>query len=83
MSNETQDRWRATIEAYARNEIGTLPSTIGVYMRLLYRDMFGEDVPYCTCSSRFRDAAIKIVAEWQKKKKKKTTKKVETDEAEG
>lgn len=72
--SETTDRWDATIEAFARKEIGAMPSTIIHYMQMVYRDLFGVAVPYCSCSSRFRDAAIKIVAEWNKKKKKRTKK---------
>ena len=72
--SETTQRWNATIEAFARNEIGAMPATIVNYMRMVYRDLFGEPVPFCACSLRFRDAAIKIVAEWNKKKKKRTKK---------
>lgn len=68
--SETTQKWNATIEAYARNEIGAMPSTIVHYMKMVYRDLFGGAVPYCSCSSRFRDAAIKIVAEWNRKKKR-------------
>lgn len=68
--SETTAQWNATIEAYARNEIGAMPSTIVHYMKMVYRDLFGVAVPYCSCSSRFRDAAIKIVAEWNKIKKR-------------
>lgn len=64
------EKWNATIEAYARHEIGAMPSTIANYMKMVYRDLFGVGIPYCPCSSRFRDAAIKIVAEWNRKKKR-------------
>lgn len=79
--SETTEKWNATIEAFARNEIGAMPSTIVHYMKMVYRDLFGVNVPYCQCSSRFRDAAIKIVAEWNKKKKKRTKKEADENQS--